>query len=232
MKSALVIRHVAFEDLGAFAPALAAAGYEIRYCDAADGIDDLVGSATDWDLLVVLGGPIGAYEERVYPFLVSELRLIEAQIAAGRRTLGICLGAQLIARSLGARVYPGPVKEIGWAPVRLSAAGQTSCLRHLDGGVPVLHWHGDTFDLPPGAVRLASSAAYENQAFSRGPGTLAMQFHVEATAPRLEHWFVGHAAEIAAVPGLDVASLRRDSRDRAGQTAAIAGEILAEWLRD
>lgn len=232
MASALVIRHVAFEDLGAFAPVLAAAGYGIRYLDAADGLDDPAGMEAGPELLVVLGGPIGAYEEQAFPFLIRELRLIENQIAAGRQILGICLGAQLIARAMGARVYPGPAKEIGWAPVRLSAAGEASCLRHLKGDVPVLHWHGDTFDLPSGAVRLASTAAYENQAFSHGSQTLALQFHLEATAAGLEHWFVGHAAEIAAAPGLDVPSLRRDSRGCAAQVEATAGKVLAEWLQD
>lgn len=232
MKFALAIRHVAFEDLGAFAPVLTAAGYDIRYADAADGLAEPAGGETEADLLIVLGGPIGAYEDQAYPFLARELRLIEGQMAAGRRVLGICLGAQLIARTMGARVYPGPAKEIGWAPVHLSAAGEASCLRHLRGAVSVLHWHGDTFDLPAGAVCLASTAAYENQAFSFGTRTLALQFHLEATAAKLEHWFIGHAAEVAATPGVDVASLRRASGVHGIRLEAVAAHVLTEWLAD
>lgn len=234
MKTALAIRHVAFEDLGAFAPVLDRAGYAVRYCDAADGLAAAAGPKGEPgpELVIVLGGPIGAYEEHAYPFLTQELSLIESAIAAGRRVLGICLGAQLIARALGARVYPGPVKEIGWAPVRVSSAGKNACLRHLGDQQPVLHWHGDTFDLPAGADRLASTAAYENQAFSVGSRILALQFHLEATAARFEHWLIGHAAEIAATPGVDIGDLRRDSALHAADLEAVAGMVLAEWLQD
>ncbi|MDZ3835797.1 MAG: glutamine amidotransferase [Rhodospirillales bacterium] len=228
-RSAVAIRHVAFEDLGSFAPVLDAAGYAVGYLEAADGLP-LPASAEDADLLVILGGPIGAYEDDAYPFLMDELRLVERRLASGRPLLGICLGAQLIARAMGASVYPGPVKEIGWSPVRLTAAGASSCLRHLGAGAPVLHWHGDTFDLPQGATRLASSEHYENQAFSCGETLLALQFHLEVEPPRLERWFVGHAAEIAATAGIDVPGLRRDSRIHGPSLAAAAAKVLAEWL--
>lgn len=134
MRTALVIRHVHFEDLGSFAAPLAAAGHEVRYVDA--GLDDLRAEE-----LVLLGGPIGAYEGHLYPFLDDELDALRARLAAGAPTLGICLGAQLMAAALGARVAPGPAKEIGWATVELTEAGQAGPLHHLD-GVPVLHWHG------------------------------------------------------------------------------------------
>ena len=148
------------------------------------------------DLLVVLGGPIGAYEEELYPFLADELRVIERRLAAGRPVLGICLGSQLMARALGARVYPGTGKEIGWAPLQLTAAGRDSCLAPLGGGAPVLHWHGDTFDLPKGASLLASTPRYKNQAFAWQRHGLALQCHIEATAAGLERWYIGHACEI------------------------------------
>src|SRR6185312_12283910 len=117
-KRALAIRHVAFEDLGAFAPALEDAGYAITYADI--GLDDLAGLA-DPDLLVILCGPIGVYETDLYPWLADEIALIAKRLERGRPTLGICLGAQLMARALGASVAPGPAKEIGWKKLDLTA---------------------------------------------------------------------------------------------------------------
>jgi GMP synthase (glutamine-hydrolysing) len=165
-KRALAIRHVHFEDLGTFAPVLAAHGYEIAYVDA--GLDDL-GAIREAavDLLIVLGGPIGAYEEEHYAFLTAELALIGRQLRANRPILGLCLGAQLMARALGADVRPGPAKEIGWGPVTLTEAGLAGPLRH-PGSEPVLHWHGDAFTLPDGAERLAATEICPNQAFSVG----------------------------------------------------------------
>lgn len=227
-RTALAIRHVHFEDLGAFAEPIAEAGYAVRVYDA--GVDDL--RALDplaADLVVVLGGPIGAYEEDAYPFLGHEIGLLERRLAAGRPTLGICLGAQLMARALGARVYPGPAKEIGWAPIALTEAGRKGPLRHLAGG-PVLHWHGDTFDLPQGAERLASTEICENQAFACGRNTLAFQFHPEAEAEGFERWLIGHAVEIAAA-GLSVGSLRAETARFAEAAAARGRACLAEWLR-
>ena len=124
---AVAIRHVAYEDLGAFGPAIERAGYDLRYCDmGVDALADVDPISTD--LLVVLGGPIGAYDDAVYPFVRDEIALLEARIAANRPTLGICLGAQLMARAMGARVYPGPAKEIGFVPLILTDAGQASPL--------------------------------------------------------------------------------------------------------
>ena len=228
MKHALTIRHVAFEDLGLLAPLLAERGFSARYAEAPT--DDL--AAEDPlapDLVVVLGGPIGAYEEALYPFVRDELRLIERRLAAGRPTLGICLGAQLMARALGARVYPGARKEIGWGELALSPEGKESALRHLD-GTRVLHWHGDTFDLPAGARRLASTDITANQAFAWGAAALALQFHAEAAGAGLERWLVGHACEIAATPGVTVEGLRRDTRECTPAMERAGRALFAEWL--
>src|ERR1700743_576111 len=119
-KTLLAIRHVAFEDLGGFEAPLAEAGYAIRYADM--GVDAIAGFGAP-DLLVVLGGPIGVYEDDLYPWLKDEIALIAARLKAQKPTLGICLGAQLMARALGARVYPGRAKEIGWKPLTLTSAG-------------------------------------------------------------------------------------------------------------
>jgi GMP synthase (glutamine-hydrolysing) len=229
MRSAIALRHVAFEDLGSFAPVLARRGFEIGYRDAA--LDDFADPAlARADLLIVLGGPIGAYEEALYPFLVDELRVIERRLAAAKPVLGICLGSQLMARALGAKVYPGHGKEIGWSPLTLSEAGRLSPLAPFAAGQPVLHWHGDTFDLPKGAVHLAESARYQNQAFAWQRHGLALQFHVEAEAHGLERWYIGHAAEIAGTEGVEVMGLRRDAERWAPGLAPVAARCLETWL--
>jgi GMP synthase (glutamine-hydrolysing) len=227
LPSVIAIRHIAFEDLGSFESVLKARGYAIRYVDAAT--DDLVALPHDLpEPLFVLGGPIGAYEEATYPFLKPELRLIEKRLAAKLPVFGICLGAQLMARALGARVYPAPAKELGWAPIVLTEAGQRSVLQPLGSG-PVLHWHGDTFDLPQGATRLASTAICENQAFSVGKNALALQFHIEADAKGLERWYVGHTMELA-LASITVPALRAQSREFAPAAVTRGHACLTAWL--
>jgi GMP synthase (glutamine-hydrolysing) len=182
------------------------------------------------DLLIVLGGPIGAYEDDLYPTLKDELKLLERRLAAQRPTLGICLGAQLMARALGARVYPTGGKEIGWGPVTLSAAGRESAFRHLgQDGVAVLHWHGDTFDLPQDATLLASTGFSRNQAYAWGANAVGLQFHPEACAAGLEQWFIGHACEIAGAR-LSVTALRAETARHASRLKVQAHRSFTEWL--
>jgi GMP synthase (glutamine-hydrolysing) len=229
MASVIAIRHVAFEDLGSFAPVLARRGFTIGYREAA--VDDLAAPELQAaDLVVVLGGPIGAYEERLYPFLRDELALIERRLGGGRPVLGVCLGSQLMARALGARVYPGEGKEIGWSPLHLTDAGLRSALAPLAAGASVLHWHGDTFDLPRGAVHLAASERYCHQAFAWQRHGLALQFHLEVTATGLERWYIGHACEIAATAGVAVPGLREDAQRCASSLIPLAQRCLEVWL--
>lgn len=221
-----VIRHMAFEDMGIFGEVLAQRGCSVSTLDA--GIDNLADAIREADLAVILGGPIGVYETERYPFLKEELLALENRLAAGRPTLGICLGAQLIAAALGARVYPGGKKEIGWSGIRLTGAGERSCLAAL-ASQPVLHWHGDTFDLPQSAQLLASSAVYENQAFSLGNNVLALQFHAEADSRRIEQWLIGHTCELSAA-GIDIPALRAQSHEVGPGLCAVGTRMLVDWL--
>ena len=228
MKSAVAIRHVAFEDLGAFAPALAAAGFTVRYHEV--GTHDLRALEPDAaDLLVVLGGPIGAYEDTAYPFLKDELDVIGRRLTMGRPLMGICLGAQLIARAAGARVFPSGAREIGFAPIMLSEAGARSCLKPFAKDPLTLHWHGDTFDLPTGAERLASTALCENQAFAIGSAVIGFQFHPEADGRGIEKWLVGHAVELAGAR-IDVPRLRAEAHAYSKRLARKGRAVAAAWL--
>jgi GMP synthase (glutamine-hydrolysing) len=230
MSSVTAIRFVHFEDLGTFESVLARRGFDIQYVDAArDDMNEI--TRMNPDLAVVLGGPIGADEDDDYPMLRPILAMLERRIAADLPTLGICLGAQLIARAAGARVYPGHGKEIGWAPLKLTEAGRGSPLRHLS-STRVLHWHGDTFDLPREAALLASTDMYEHQAFALGANLLGLQFHPEVAEANLEHWYIGHACEIAAAPGTTVASLRQDACRYADVLRRAAVHFVNHWLEN
>jgi len=227
MKSAIAIRHVHFETLGTFERELAETGYALSYADATYQDVALIDPLKP-DLLVVLGGPIGAYETDAYPFLRKELSLIKARLDAGLPLLGICLGAQLIAASLGVKVAPTGVKEIGFAPLTLTEAGARSPLRHL-AGVSVLHWHGDAFEVPERAELLATTTIC-NQAFSIGANVLAVQFHPEAdTSNDLEPWLVGHAAELAGA-GIDPRHIRNEARQHGLALRQAGRAMFAEWL--
>lgn len=221
------LRHVGFENLGSFEVPLRQAGYEIEYVDVAER-DLRRLDPFDADLLAVLGGPIGVYDHEAYPILAEELRLLRARLRADRPTLGICLGAQLMAAALGARVYPGPAKEIGWSALDLTDAGGGHALAALR-GAPVLHWHGDTFDLPEGCDRLASTPPCHNQAFARASNVLGLQFHPEVRAARFEHWLLGHASELASA-GISPVALRRDAERHARGLEVAGTAMLGQWL--
>lgn len=227
IRTAVVLRHLAFEDLGVLGPLLHERGFVARYLEV--GVDALEGDVIEEaDLVVVLGGPIGVGDVADFPYLADEIDVIARRLQRDRPTLGICLGAQLMAAALGAAVVPGDAgPEIGYGPIALTAEGERSALAPLAGG-EVLHWHGDTFSIPDGAVRLASSAAYPNQAFAIGR-SLAVQFHVEADPARIEQWLIGHSHELRAV-GADLAALRSDAARLGPALASRAAAVLDLWL--
>jgi len=177
-----------------------------------------------------MGGPMGVYEREAHPWIAHELERLAERIARGLPTLGVCLGAQMIAAAMGAEVWPGPVKEIGFAPVTLNDAGTDSPLRHV-AGVPMLHWHGDTFDLPDDVELLASTPSYAHQAFRRGSELLALQFHAEmGEDPRFEAWIENGPAFIAEA-GTSPERLHGE-HDAHGSAAVAAGKaMITEWLR-
>ncbi|KAF0162862.1 MAG: yfeJ [Rhodocyclaceae bacterium] len=230
IKTAAVIRHVHFEDLGTLESLLKKCGYTVQYHDvgmAPLGTIDPI----ETDLVIVLGAPIGACQEHLYPFVKDELGILEARLTRNRPTMGICLGAQLMARALGARVYPGPRQEIGFAPIQLTNAGKHSCLApYGEEGATVLHWHSDTFDLPQGTQRLASTEVCENQAFSWGSNAIGLQFHPEAQFRGFERWLVGHACEIASSKTLSVTRLRSDAEKYFLGIEARAERCFGNWL--
>lgn len=229
MKSAIAIRHVAFEDTGSFAQILSKRNIALRYLDA--GVDSFANiNPCKADLLIVLGGPIGVYEEESYPFLTEEIALLQKRLKSDLPTLGLCLGSQLIAKALGARVYPGHGKEIGWFPLTLTNAGAQLSIVHLSGdNTSMLHWHGDTFDLPEGATLLASSDKYSNQVFSWGKKTIAFQCHPEASFAHMERWLIGHACELSSAK-ISVPELRSQIAQFGGTLEAQGEKFFSEWL--
>jgi GMP synthase (glutamine-hydrolysing) len=227
IKQCLAVRHVAFEDLGLLGPLVAARGYGVRYHDA--GVQPFnAETLLEPELVVVLGGPIGVYEQETYPFLADEIAGIAARLHADKPLLGICLGAQMMAAALGAKVAPGAVKEIGWAPLTLTGEGQRSPLAPI-GTTPVLHWHGDNCELPQGCALLASTPHCPVQAFSRNPAQLALQFHLETEPSRFESWLVGHTVELGKA-AIDPRELRNQTRTLGPATRELGQKVLAAWL--
>ncbi|TZG25031.1 glutamine amidotransferase [Sphingomonas montanisoli] len=227
MKSCLVIRHVPYEGVAGFRAPIEAAGYAIDRVDVTD--PDFANVDFDApDLVVMMGGPMGVYDVERHPWISCEITRLARRILLDRPTLGVCLGSQMIAAAMGSRVYPGPVKEVGFSPISINGAGQGSPLRHIE-DVPVLHWHGDTFDLPSGVELLASSDKYAHQGFRRGDNLLALQFHSEmGEDPRFDAWLENEDDVTAA--GLTVPELRAQ-HDTHGSTAVAAGRLMiADWL--
>lgn len=174
------LQHVPFEDIGSMANDFRARGYTLSTTHWYAG--DTAPAANDFDALIVMGGPMGIYDEAIYPWLAAEKILIKDAIAAGKIVLGICLGAQLIADVLGGKVTRNPYKEIGWWPVAINPSAANHPIAQVFAHYPeVFHWHGDTFALPPDAVHLASSEGCANQAYVYQDRVYGFQFHLETT---------------------------------------------------
>ena len=187
------LQHVPFEGLGSIEPWLRGAGYKVtgtRFYESAS-LPDL----DDVDFLIVMGGPMSVNDEDDFPWLIEEKDFIRRAVEAGKPVLGICLGAQLIAGACGARVYPNRCKEIGWFPVRATGVNDPACFPFPE-SFDAFHWHGETFDLPAGTIRLAESAGCENQAFQWGESTIGLQFHLEITPESVREIIANCRAEL------------------------------------
>jgi len=223
--------HSETETAGLLRDMMKEKGLRLRDVHLSSG-DGLPRSTGDLEGLIVMGGPMNVDDIDTYPFLQEEVRLIEEVLAEKKPVLGICLGAQLIAKALGAKVYANKEKELGWHPVQLTKVGAKD---PLFSGLPesfrVLQWHGDTFDLPKGAVHLARSEKCENQAFRWGDQTYALQFHLEVTPGMLRQW-VGcreGKAEVAAA-GEDARALLRKSGSACLKLRPVAERVFSSYL--
>jgi GMP synthase-like glutamine amidotransferase len=183
----LVLQHIPCEPPGVYEDVLRERGAELHRVELDEG--DPLPDRRDFDALVVMGGPMSATDDEELSWLTDEKRLVADAARAGTPVWGVCLGAQLLAASLGARVYPGPAPEVGVLPVTLTDEARTDpVFAGLPREVLTLQWHGDTFDLPDGATRLAGSPAYPNQAFRVGPAAYGLQFHLEVSVEMASEW--------------------------------------------
>lgn len=218
-----VLQHVPYEDIGSIQSWLAARSATVSYTRFFDHGD--LPALDGIDLVIAMGGPMSVNDEAELPWLVAEKAFVRAAVARGVPVLGICLGAQLIASALGARVYPNGAKEIGWFPVE-AVADAADGFRFPASSL-VFHWHGETFDLPPGAVRLARSAACANQAFQLGRRSIGLQFHLETT-PESGAAMLAHGRdELVAAPYVQTEA---DIRAAAPATYAEGNRLMAGVL--
>ncbi len=230
MKSGLIIRHVPVEGIAGFREPVEAAGYALERIDVTDPAFATL-DLREPDLLIMMGGPMSVYEHERHPWIACQQRRVALRLALDRPTLGVCFGAQLIAAALGAEVFRGPAKEIGFAPLAIRDTALAAPLRHL-AGQPVLHWHGDTFSLPEGAELLASSERYAHQAFRRGRNVLALQFHAEmGLDERFQVWTEQWPDDIAA-GGTTAERLRADHAAHGPQAVAAGRAMIADWLAE
>jgi GMP synthase (glutamine-hydrolysing) len=226
-RTAVILQHDPSIHLGNIGPVLTEHGYDLRIVDVTTEDVSAIDPA-EADLVVVLGGEMGAYQTDEFPFLEQEKELLRERIAAERPVLGVCLGAQLMAGALGERVYKGETTQIGYRRVEPTTAGADSPIRHFD-GVPVVEWHGDTFELPEQATLLASSSDYSNEAFAIGGFALAVQFHPEVTDEMHEAWVADGYNELDEL-AIDPDALRRDREVYSARMQEASRAAFSEWL--
>src|SRR5207253_7374983 len=227
----LVLRHVQAEGLGLLTNVLRDRGIHHRYLDLPRG-EAPPRDLTNVGGLIVLGGPMAVYEAERHPFLRIEAGLVERALTAGRPVLGICLGAQLIASVLGARVYAGDRREVGWAPITLTDDGRNDPVFGLmEPTLTVFHLHGDTYELPPDARNLARSALYEQQAFRWGDLVYGLQFHLEFTDTMIQRLATEPESKTyIAEAGVDPRSLLPEAANHTRRLGAVVQKVFSEFF--
>jgi GMP synthase (glutamine-hydrolysing) len=229
---ALVFQHIACEPPGAYEDVLVEREVEVTRVELDEG--EPLPDWRDFDLIVAMGGPMSVNDEERLPWLVDEKQLIAEAVRAGTPFFGACLGVQLLASALGARVYSGPKPEIGLLPVRLTdEAGSDPLFAELPPELLTFQWHGDTFDLPAGATLLAQSPAYRNQAFRWGTRAYGVQFHLEVSAEMAREWgrVPEYAAALERTLGADAAEgLVDEVAARADEMRGYARTVFGRWL--
>jgi GMP synthase-like glutamine amidotransferase len=223
VKPVLVVQHAASEGPAALGAVLRDAGCELTIVRS--DLEPIPTQLDDYAALLVLGGIMSATSDDGFPARRAELALLEAALEVSMPTLGVCLGAQLLAAAAGGTVYRGPEVEIGWRPVTLTDTAETDrLLCDIGNPVDVFQWHGDTFDLPPDAVRLGASEMYENQAFRVGEAAWGLQFHVEIDEPTIEAWLTASPGEAERAPG-GPAAIRSDTTTHAAQRRRVQEQV-------
>jgi GMP synthase (glutamine-hydrolysing) len=234
MKRLLVFQHVPYEILGTFNPLLKAAGFRIRYINFGR-TPDAVPNVDKYDGLIILGGPMCLDQMESHPHLLTEIEAIRTAMQLQMPVFGICLGAQLIAAALGARVYKNPVKEIGWYDVTPTTAGiKDPLFSTFNGTERIFQWHGDTFDLPHGAVHLASSPDCANQAFRFGDRTYGLQFHLEVDEALIHRWLKTpvHLRELEQLGGtIDPVQILTETPQHIANTISLGDRLFGEFIR-
>ena len=227
----LVLQHIACEPPGVYEDVLVERGASIERIELDEG-EKLPGQR-DFDAVIAMGGPMSVNDDDAHPWLAAEKRFVAEVVHAGTPFWGVCLGVQLLASSLGARVFPGPEPEVGLLPVELTTEGREDAVfADLPDGLVTLQWHGDTFDLPNGAVRLAGSPAYANQAFRFGTA-YGVQFHLEVTPAMAREWAAvpAYAASLEETLGAGSASRFLTSIEaRAGEMLGHGRALFERWL--
>ena len=233
MPRILVCQHVAHEILGTLNPLLKSAGFRIRYVNFGRH-PDAEPSLEGYNGLVVLGGPMSVNHVKRHPHLGAEMRLIEQALQKDLPVLGICLGAQLIAKTLGARVYENDEKEIGWYDVSPTEMARSDPITaHFGEKEKFFQWHGDTFDIPQGTVHLASSPLCANQAFRYGTNVYALQFHLEVDEPMIERWLSvpSHVKEIESLNGkIDPQKIRQETPAHIQRLKKLSDKAFGDFI--
>jgi GMP synthase-like glutamine amidotransferase len=223
------IQHVPFEGLGSIHSWAARTGCEISIIRQFRG--EILPAPEEVTHLIVMGGPMGVHDHATFPWLAAEKDLIRRVIDAGRSVLGICLGAQLMADALGARVVPNATPEIGWYPIHKSAEAQSHDMAgFLPAALDVFHWHGDTFEIPDGAICLAHSEACRNQGFIRDGRVIGLQFHLETTADSLQALIDHCSADLVEGPHIQSAGAMYAVKDRFAPNQQVMDDLLSRWI--